>query len=94
MDSVLAARRREILALAAGHGAKNVQVFGSRARGTAGPESDVDFLVELEPHRSLLDIIGLKQDLEDLLHCKVDVVTKAAVSPYFRETVLEEATDL
>ena len=55
---------------------------------------DVDFLVELEDGRSLLDLIALKQDLEDLLGCKVDVVTEAAVSPYLRERVLKEAVAL
>jgi hypothetical protein len=64
------------------------------ARGEAGPDSDVDVLVNLNPGRSLLDIVAIKQDLEDLLGRKVDVVTEAAISPYIREQVLKEAIDL
>jgi predicted nucleotidyltransferase len=94
ISKVLKDRREEILEIAASHGARNVQVFGSLARGEAGPDSDVDILVELDPGRSLLDIIAIKQDLEDLLGCKVDVVTEAAISPYIREQVLKEAVSL
>lgn len=56
--------------------------------------SDLDLLVEMEPERSLLDLVAIKQDLEDLLGCKVHVVTEAAVSPYIRERVLKEAVHL
>ena len=76
------------------YGARDVRVFGSRVRGTARPDSDVDILVKLEAGRSLLDLIAIKQDLEDLLGCKVDVVTEAAISPYIREQVLNEAAAL
>ena len=87
-------KRQDILRLAAQHGARNVRVFGSLARGEASPDSDVDILITLEPERSLLDLIALKQDLEDLLNCKVDVVTEAAVSPYIRPQVLRDAVAL
>ncbi|MFB0533983.1 MAG: nucleotidyltransferase family protein [Anaerolineae bacterium] len=93
-DEVLKDKREEILRIAASHGARNVQVFGSLLRGQAGPDSDVDFLVKLDPGRSLLDLIAVKQDLEDLLGCEVDVVTEAALSPYIREQVLKEAASL
>ena len=86
--------REEILRIAAAHGAQNVRVFGSVSRGEARSESDVDFLVKLESGRSLLDLIAIKQDLEDLLGCEVDVVTEDAVSPYIREQVLKEAVGL
>ena len=56
--------------------------------------SDLDLLVKLEAGRSLLDLIAIKQDLEDLLGCQVDVVTEAAISPYIREKVLKEAVAL
>jgi len=69
-------------------------VFGSVARGEAKPGSDVDVLVEMKPGRSLLDIIAIKQDLEDLLGRKVDVVTEAAVSPYIRDAVFKGAISL
>ena len=91
IDHILKDRRETILRVAASHGARDVRVFGSRVRGTARPDSDIDILVKLEAGRSLLDLIAIKQDLEDLLGCKVDVVTEAAISPYIREQVLNEA---
>ena len=56
--------------------------------------SDLDLLVEMEPGRTLLDLVAIKQDLEELLGCKVDVVTEAAISPYLRDKVLHEAVHL
>jgi predicted nucleotidyltransferase len=88
------AHREEILELAARHGASDVRVFGSLARGEGAEGSDLDLLVTLEEKRSLLDIVGLKQDLEDLLHRPVDVVTVPALSPYIRSRVLAEAMPL
>jgi hypothetical protein len=64
------------------------------ARGDAGPDSDVDFLVELEPGRSLLDHAALMLDLSDLLGCKVDVVSERALHWYIRDRVLAEAVPL
>ncbi len=93
-DAILQDRRMDILQIAARHGARTVRIFGSVARGEAGPGSDVDILVNLNPGRSLLDIVAIKQDLEDLLGRKVDVVTEAAISPYIREQVLKEAITL
>jgi predicted nucleotidyltransferase len=86
--------KEDILRVAQAHGATRVRVFGSVARGSAGPGSDLDLLVDLEPGRGLLDLIAIKQDLEDLLGRDVDVVTEAAVSPYAREAVLREAVML
>ena len=94
LDALLRSRRAEILALAARHGAHNVRVFGSLARGQAGPESDVDLLVDLEPGRNLLDLGGLLMDLRDLLHVPVDVGTEAMLKERIRERVLREAVAL
>ena len=94
IDVLLKEKREEILQIAQKHGARNVRVFGSVAKGEARARSDVDLLVEMEPGRSLLDMIAIKQDLEDLLGRKVDVVTEAAVSPYIRESVLNGAIRL
>ena len=87
-------RREEILNIAQKYGAKNVRVFGSVARGDEGPESDIDIIVEMEKGSSLLDIIAIKQDIEELLGRKVDVVTEASISPYIRNEVLREAVNL
>jgi uncharacterized protein len=76
------------------HGATRVRVFGSFARGDNREGSDLDLLIELEPGRSLLDLIAIKQDLEDLLGVHVDVVTERSISPYLRDTVLKEAVVL
>jgi predicted nucleotidyltransferase len=86
--------REKILELAARHGASNVRVFGSLARGEGSESSDLDLLVTLEEQRSLLDLVGLKQDIEDLLHRPVDVMTEPALSPYIRDRVLAEAMPL
>ncbi len=94
IDKVLKEKRDEVLQIAASYGARNVRIFGSLARGEAGPDSDIDILVNLDSGRSLLDIIALKQDLEDLLGCEVDVVTEEAISPYIREQVLKEMVSL
>ncbi|HZY40660.1 MAG TPA: nucleotidyltransferase family protein [Anaerolineae bacterium] len=94
LSEVVRQKRPDMLRVAAQYGAHDVRVFGSLARGEARPDSDVDILVTLEAGRSLLDLIALKQDLEDMLGCRVDVVTEAAVSPYLRERVLKDAVAL
>jgi predicted nucleotidyltransferase len=93
-SSILQKHRAEILDVAMRHGARDVRVFGSLARGEGSEGSDLDLLVKLGEGRSLLDLVGLKQDLEDLLHRPVDVVTEKALSPYLREHVLSEAIPL
>ncbi|MBW4538914.1 MAG: nucleotidyltransferase family protein [Myxacorys chilensis ATA2-1-KO14] len=94
IDELLADKREEILAIAAQHGAYNVRVFGSVARGEARADSDVDFLVEIEESRSLLDRIALIQDLQDLLGRKVDVAKTQNLHRLIRDRVLEEAIAL
>jgi hypothetical protein len=94
ISQLLQQKRQQVLEIAAGHGARNVRLFGSVARGETTETSDLDLLIEMEPGRSLLDIVAIKQDLEELLGCKVDVVTEAAISPYLRDKVLHEAVRL
>jgi predicted nucleotidyltransferase len=94
IDSVLLGQREETLRIAAKHGAGNVRVFGSAARGESGPASDIDLLVEFDPDRSLLDHVALLQDLEDLLGRKVDLVTEHSLHWYIRDQVKEEAIPL
>jgi len=85
------ARRAEIQAIAAKHGARNVRVFGSVARGDARPESDIDFLIEAGPVTSSWFPAGLILDLEDLLGRHVEVVTEQGLDPLLRDRVLREA---
>ena len=94
MRELLQEKRDEILYLAAIHGAYNVRIFGSVARGEERADSDIDFLVELEADRSLLDRIALIQDLEDLLNRKVDVATVRGLRQPFRDRILPEAVSL
>src|SRR5947209_19525533 len=78
--TALRARRDEIVGIAAAHGAANVRVFGSVARGTAQASSDVDLLVDLESGRTLIDQISLWRDLEALLGVRVDVVSAGGLT--------------
>jgi len=93
-DRSLNEHRDEILAIATHHGACNVRIFGSVARGDARPDSDIDLLVDLEPGRSLLDHVGLWQDLEELLGRRVDVVVDGGLNPHLEKRILAEATAL
>jgi len=87
----LTAQRDEVLRIAARHGAHNVRVFGSVARGEDRGDSDVDLLVELAPGVTLLRHAALVRELEALLGRKVDVVSERALRPQLREDVLREA---
>jgi predicted nucleotidyltransferase len=86
--------RREILDVAARHGARNVRVFGSVARGDDHEGSDVDVLIDVEPGRTLLDVIALEQDLQQLLGRHVEVLTDGGLSPYLQQRILAEAASL
>lgn len=87
-------KRSEILRLAQVYGAHSVRVFGSVARGESRPDSDIDFLVEMDNGRSLLDLIALGQNLETLLQCKVDILTDQGLSPYLEQRIHAEAVPL
>ena len=82
------------MALAERHGAHNVRVFGSLARGQANPESDVDLVVDFERGRSLMDHGELMMDLEEVLGCRVDVVSERGLRDRFRARVLADAVPL
>ena len=94
LDQLLRQKREEILNICARHGAHNVRVFGSVARGEAGEQSDIDLIVEFEPGRSLLDHAALWLELQELLGCEVDVVSARGIKPDIRQRVLEEAIPL
>ena len=93
-QTLLKTRRKDILAIAARNGAVNVRVFGSVARGDERPDSDVDFLVNLEKGRSLLDLARLLRELQTLLGMSVDVMTEAGLRPRIKDQVLREARPL
>jgi len=94
IEQLLREKREEILKLAAKHGARNVRIFGSVARGEADEQSDVDFLVDMQPGRSLFDMGGLLMDLRELLGRDVDVITERGLKPRIRARVLREAVNL
>ena len=93
IDEVLGGKREAILQLADKHGAYNVRVFGSVARGEAGPTSDVDLVVDVQPWVGL-EFLGLWDELEDLLGRKVDLLTERALKSGIRERILREAVAL
>jgi predicted nucleotidyltransferase len=90
----LRAQKGEIHALAAKHGAGNVRVFGSVSRGEAGPESDVDLLIDVVGPTTPWFPGGLLSDLEDLLGRRVDIVISRSLNPTIRESVLQDAVAL
>ena len=94
VETVLRKKREEILRVAARHGARNVRIFGSVARGQADAQSDIDLLVTMEPSRSLLDHAALWLEIQELLGCEVDVVNEGGLKPRIRERVLQEARPL
>ncbi|MDQ3005308.1 MAG: nucleotidyltransferase family protein [Chloroflexota bacterium] len=94
IEELLKSRRAEILEIARKHGAYNLRVFGSVARGEGNDQSDLDFLVEVGPVHSPWFPAGLVADLEDLLHIPVDIVTTDGLHWYIKEKVLAEARPL
>jgi uncharacterized protein len=94
IEELRGTKRSEILRLAARRGVGNLRVFGSVARGESDDQSDIDFLVDLEPGRSLLDLGGLQRDLEELLTSRIDVVSSRGLRDRVREKVLRDAIPL
>jgi hypothetical protein len=94
VEEILGGKREEIRRIAARHGACNIRVFGSVARGEAGPKSDLDLLVDCGPNPTPFFPGGLLADLEDLLGCRVEIITEPGLNPYIREKVLKEAVPL
>ena len=84
-------RKDEIKSVAEKHGAHNVRVFGSFVRGETHSKSDVDFLIDLDRGRSFFDRVSIQLELEEMLGCRVDVVSSRGLKARIRERVLEEA---
>ena len=94
MVDVVSSKREQILDLARRHGVTRIRVFGSMARGDAGPDSDVDLLIDVGPETSAWFPGGLVADLEELLGRRVQVITERGLDEYLRERVLQEAVPL
>ena len=94
IKKLLYEKRDEIRDIAAGHGAYNIRIFGSVVRGEAGPDSDIDFLIDVGPTTSSWFPAGLILDLQEILGRPVEVVTEKSLNPYIREHVLREAAPL
>jgi len=94
LEELRRTRRDQILSVAASYGAHNIRVFGSAARGDSCPSSDIDFLVDLEPDRTLMDLGGLLIALQELLQVRVDLATERMLRPKVRERALADAVPL
>jgi predicted nucleotidyltransferase len=94
INELLKVKRDEILRITKKHGAYNIRIFGSVSRGEDDQDSDLDILIDLEPDRSLLDHAGLMVELQELMDCKVDVVTEKGLRPRIRDRILREAIPL
>lgn len=94
VEQLLHEKRDDIHRIAAKHGAYNLRIFGSVVRGEAGPDSDIDFLIDVGSTTSSWFPAGLILDLEEILGRPVEVVTEKALNPYIREHVLAEAITL
>ena len=81
---------KKVTAILTRHGAKKISIFGSYARGEANPESDIDIMVEFSVRKSLLDIVGIEQELSEALGIKVDLLTEKSISPYLIDRIRKE----
>lgn len=90
----LQALKKDIQRITEKYGGHNIKVFGSVAHDMSKQSSDIDLLIDLEKGRTLLDIVAIKQDLEEFLKCEVDIVTKNSLNPYLRDAILKSAINL
>ena len=84
-------RKDEIQRISAKHGISRLRVFGSVARGEPTDQSDLDLLVKMAPSRDLTDLVSFAQDIQDILHIRVDVVSEDGLSPFLRNKIIAEA---
>ena len=81
---------KKIVSILARYRVKKIAVFGSYARGEAKPESDIDILVEFSERKSLLDLVGIEQELSEALGVKADLLTEKSISPYLIDRIKSE----
>jgi len=81
---------KKVTSILASYGAKKISIFGSYARGEANPESDIDIIVEFSEGKTLLDIVGIEQELSEALSIKVDLLTQKSISPYLVDRIKKE----
>ena len=93
IKKLLKDKHDQIIEITKKYGATEVRLFGSIVKGSTTKTSDVDILVKMQSGATLLDLIAIKQDLEDLLGLKVDVVTEDSISPYIKKSILKEAVN-
>ena len=91
IEELRRSNKEQILHLAANYGVRNVRIFGSVARGDSSASSDIDFLVDLDPDRTLMDLGGLLTGLQEILHVPVDIATERMLRPKVRDRALREA---
>jgi len=84
-------RVRKAIEILREHGAEKIKIFGSYVRGDTRPDSDLDILVDFADRKSLLDLVGIEQELEELLGIEVDLLTRKSISPYLIERIEREA---
>jgi predicted nucleotidyltransferase len=94
LEELRSAKKHQILQAAEDYGAHNIRIFGSTARGEASADSDIDFLVDLDPDRTLMDLGGLLTELSAILGARVDIATERMLRPAVRKQVLREAIPL
>jgi len=94
LEELRESKREQILQLARNRGAHNIRLFGSLARGEHGASSDIDFLVDLDPDRTLMDLGGLLMDLQRMLGVRVDVATEDMLRKRVRDQALRDAVPL
>ncbi len=81
---------KKVVSILERYGAKKIAIFGSYARDEAKPESDIDILVDFSERKSLLDLVGIEQELSDALGVKVDLLTEKSISPYLIDRIKRE----
>ena len=90
MRTIISEIKKKIISILKDYNVKRAAIFGSFARGDAKKNSDIDILVEFKGEKSLLDLVGLKLDLEEVLKKKVDIVEYSTIHPLLKNRIFKE----